>query len=86
MAVVRPLVKALTRAGIKVWVDEHELRIGDSLSEKIDEGLAMSQFGAVILSPAFLAKHWPKKELSGLRAREEDGQKVILPIWHNVNR
>jgi hypothetical protein len=56
---------------VKVWLDEHELTVGDSLSEKIDEGLSQSRFGAVILSPAFFAKHWPKKELSGLRDRAD---------------
>ena len=56
------------------------------MSAKIDYGLSRSRFGAVIISPAFLAKHWPKKELSGLRAKEEDGRKVILPIWHGVDR
>jgi hypothetical protein len=84
--VARPLAEALKRAGVRVWLDEHELKIGDSLSEKIDNGLSESQFGVVILSPAFLEKHWPRKELSGLRAREEDGQKVILPVWHNVDK
>jgi len=86
LTIVQPLVEALRKAGIRVWYDEHELRIGDSLSEKIDEGLFRSTYGAVILSPAFFAKHWPKKELSGLRAREEDGEKVILPIWHDVDK
>jgi TIR domain len=84
--VVRPLAEALKRAGVKVWLDEHELKLGDSLSEKIDEGLSESSFGAVILSPAFLAKHWPKRELAGLRAREEEGKKVILPVWHNLDK
>lgn len=84
--VVRPLAAALKRAGARVWLDEHELKIGDSLSEKIDYGLASSRFGVVVLSPSFLAKQWPKKELAGLRAIEEDGQKVILPVWHNVDK
>jgi hypothetical protein len=84
--VARPLAAALKRAGIRVWLDEHELAVGDSLTEKIDEGLAHSQFGAVILSPAFFAKHWPKRELAGLRAREEEGRKVILPVWHEIDK
>lgn len=83
---MRPLSEALTRAGVKVWLDEHELELGDILSEKIDQGLSESCFGIVILSPAFFAKHWPKRELAGLRAREEDGQKVILPIWHKLDK
>jgi hypothetical protein len=84
--VARPLAAALRRAGARVWLDEQELTIGDSLSEKIDEGLAHSQFGVVILSPAFFAKHWPRRELAGLRSREEQGEKVILPVWHNVDK
>ena len=86
VTVARPLAAALRRAGVRVWLDEHELRVGDSLSEKVDEGLSQSRFGVVILSPGFFAKHWPRRELAGLRASEEDGQKVILPIWHNVNK
>ncbi len=42
-AVVLPLADALKKAGIKVWLDQQELRIGDSLREKIDEGLAKSR-------------------------------------------
>ncbi len=69
--VAQPLADALQRAGVRVWIDVNELALGDSLSEMIDEGLAQSEFGVVIISPAFFAKHWPRKELSGLRAREE---------------
>jgi hypothetical protein len=39
----------------------------------------------VIISPSFLAKEWPQKELDGLVAREAHGHKVVLPVWHNVN-
>jgi TIR domain-containing protein len=67
--VARPLAAALRRAGARVWLDEQELTIGDSLSEKIDEGLAHSQFGVVILSPAFFAKHWPRRNTVYLRLR-----------------
>jgi hypothetical protein len=40
--VARPLAGRLTSAGLRVWLDAQELRIGDSLSSKIDEGLAQS--------------------------------------------
>lgn len=83
-AFVRPLAQALRRRGLRIWYDEFELRIGDSLSEKIDKGLATSRYGIVVLSPAFLAKNWPRYELNGLVAREIEGRKVILPVWYNV--
>lgn len=34
----------------------------------------------------FLVKKWPQYELDGLTAREIDGKKVILPIWHNIDK
>lgn len=84
--VARPLAEKLRRLGFQVWLDEAELRLGDSLRRSIDYGLSRSKFGLVILSPDFLRKEWPQKELDGLVAREDGSAKVILPIWHNVTR
>ncbi len=83
-ALVQPLASALAAFGVNVWYDEYALRVGDSLSRSIDLGLANSDYGLVVLSPAFLAKKWPEYELRGLNAREMQGGKVILPVWHNV--
>lgn len=83
-AFVKPLAEALQRKGLRIWYDEYTLRIGDSLRRKIDDGLARSKFGIVVLSQAFFAKHWPQQELNGLAAREVAGTKVILPVWHGM--
>lgn len=82
-----PLAQLLHRAGLRVWLDRQELRIGDSLHEKIDEGLANSRYGIVIVSPGFLGKRFPRKELDGLFAREDaDGHHLILPVWHQLGQ
>jgi hypothetical protein len=83
---VRPLAAELTRLGLSVWYDESTLTLGDSLRGKIDEGLSRSTFGAVVLSHSFFAKAWPQAELDGLFAKEMDGNKVILPIWHHLTK
>lgn len=80
------LYKKLTAAGKKVWLDSAELTIGDSLRIKIDEGLRRSRFGIVILSQFYFKKFWTNQELSGLVAKEVNGRKIILPIWHKVTR
>jgi hypothetical protein len=85
-AVVRPLAHALQARGLRVWYDEFELRLGDSLRRKIDNGLAKSKFGVVVLSPAFFAKNWPQYELDGFVMREMTGQQVILPLWHHISK
>ena len=51
---VRRLVKALQRAGIRVWYDENSLGWGDDLRRAIDRGLANSRYGIVVFSKAFL--------------------------------
>ncbi|MEQ1531278.1 MAG: toll/interleukin-1 receptor domain-containing protein [Methylococcales bacterium] len=84
-AVVRPLDKKLRKLGLRTWFDEAEIVFGDSLSRKIDDGLARSTAGIVILSKAFFAKKWPEYELRGLTARVMAGDGRILPVWHGVS-
>ena len=81
---VRPLARGLETHGLKVWFDEFTLTVGDSLRRSIDRGLAGSRFGVVVISPDFLQKEWPQRELDGLVARETGGVKVILPVWHKT--
>ena len=83
---VRPLAEALQAAGFDIWYDEFSLTVGDSLRKSIDIGLANSRFGIVVLSPDFFAKKWTEYELNGLVAKEMEGGKVILPIWHKVSK
>lgn len=84
--IVRPLAEALKAAGCRVWYDESELKLGDSLRRKIDHGLANSRYGIVVISRNFMKKNWPDYELNGMVAREIDGVKVILPLWHGVTK
>ena len=84
--VARPLANALNDGNLRVWYDEFELRIGDSLRRSIDRGLSRSRFGIVILSPSFFAKNWPQYELDGLVTREMTGEQIILPLWHRVTK
>jgi hypothetical protein len=83
---VRPLATELSRLGLRVWYDEFSLRAGDSLSASIDRGLAESEVGLVVISPSFMAKPWPRKELAGLVAGQVGRDQLILPIWFNVSR
>lgn len=86
-SIARPLYNALVDKGWTVWLDEAVLELGDSLRQKIDEGLSRCRYGVVIVSPDFLRKEWPRRELDGLVARETaSGTKAILPVWHNIDR
>jgi hypothetical protein len=83
--IVRPLAEMLRAHHLAVWYDEFSLAVGDSLREAIDQGLASSRFGIVVLSPSFFQKRWTQRELNGLVSREmAEGRHITLPIWHDI--
>lgn len=84
--VVRPLAKSLKEKGVSVWYDEFELKIGDSLRRKIDQGLSKSRFGIVVISRSFIKKGWTNYELDGLMTKAISGQQILLPIWHDITK
>lgn len=83
---VRPLANALIEKGVKVWYDEFEMKIGDSLRRKIDKGLTNSRFGIVVISKNFIKKGWTKYELDGIMAKAVSEERIILPIWHKITK
>ena len=83
--VARPLAALLQDRGLRIWLDEQQLVLGDSLSRKINDGLAFSRFGVLILSKRFLDKDYPQKEMQALLARQSAHERYILPILHKVD-
>jgi hypothetical protein len=84
-AVAEPLAAALQQRKLRVWLDKYEIRIGDRILSRIDDGLSRSRFGVVIISPHFFDKQWSQMELNALAALEASaGATKILPIWHNM--
>lgn len=84
--IAKPLAKLLSKHGLKVWLDENELKLGDAITLKINQALTESRYGLVILSKHFFQKDWPQRELNALSQIESKERKVILPIWHDVDR
>jgi hypothetical protein len=64
--VVEPIAEALDRVGVSCWLDQAEIRWGDSVTGKVNEGLRQSRYVLAILSPGFLLKNWPKRELNAI--------------------
>jgi len=79
---VKNLVDTLIRYGVDAWYDDYEIDLGESIRDKINEGLRRSKYGLVILSPNFFAKDWPKQELAALAIILRKGS--LIPVFHNV--
>lgn len=84
--VARNLANELKARDLKIWFDDEQLRLGDSLRESIDRGLVNSNYGVVILSPSFFKRGWKQYELNGLVQKEiKSKKKITMTIWHEVN-
>ena len=83
-SIARPLRDALWEIGIYAWLDESEVRLGDSIRNKIDQGLATCKSATVILSRPFFEKHWTQYELDGIFQRQVPGEILLFPIRHGI--
>jgi len=85
LELARPLAKGLLKKGYNVFLDELVIKLGDSITQSINNGLANAKYGILIISPVFLQKNWTKAELNALTNMFITSKKKLLPIWHNVD-
>ena len=77
----RMLYADLLKHGIRVWIDEKEISVGDSIYESIENGLKNSDYTIVVISEKALKRPWVRRELSASFSLEvESEKKRILPI------
>ncbi|HWO96378.1 MAG TPA: toll/interleukin-1 receptor domain-containing protein [Bacillus sp. (in: firmicutes)] len=79
---VRKLKKSLNEKGVrKVWVDEAEILIGDSLINKIQEGINQTKYFGIVLSKNSIQSQWVQKELEQAMLMEITHRNVkVLPL------
>ncbi len=77
----RTLAEDLKENAIQVWFDEYEIKVGHSITQRINEALKENDFLAIILTPDAVCSEWVQRELSYGMVRElETKRVVILPI------
>lgn len=78
---VRQLAERLNAHGIRTWVDEAEIRVGDSLITKIESAIKDFTYLGVILSPNSVNSPWVRKEVNMALTQEINGTQVkVLPL------
>jgi hypothetical protein len=77
----RLLAQRLRERGLNVWIDEGELKIGDSLIERIATAIAEIDFFLALVSEASRNSNWCRKELA-LAVTGELGREGVrvLPV------
>jgi HJR/Mrr/RecB family endonuclease len=79
---VRQLTNKLKLDGIETWFDEVEIKIGDQIHSKINEGLKKSDFFGVVLSRESVKSKWVENELNSASTLEKykTSNIFILPL------
>ena len=78
---VRKLANALLSEGFPVWLDSWSLSLGDSLLDKIYEGIENSSIVILVISSHAVESGWVNRELNAALSKEEQtGRKFVIPI------
>jgi hypothetical protein len=80
-AFVRRLASALQENGVRVWIDEAEMKVGDVLTDKIQEAIDQMEYLGVVLSNNSIKSEWVTREVNQALDAEIGHRKVkVLPI------
>lgn len=75
------LAEELRARGHQVWLDAWEVKVGDSIIQRMDEGLAETAYLVLCYSDAGLSAPWMNREWMSALARQLDGRAIaILPV------
>lgn len=80
-SVARRLAQELTRHGIRTWIDEYEILPGDSIKQKISEGIRQSDYLLIILSQNSLSSDWVRYEIEQTFSKNREASSIrIIPV------
>lgn len=80
---VRRLANDLSALGVDVWLDEWELKPGDSLHEAIGLAIRASAHIGIVLSPHSVASRWCRNELSQAMSQEAAANRnLAIPLLY----
>src|SRR5919107_2233715 len=79
--VVRALAQRLRDDGLRVWLDDWELKPGDNIPHKIEEGLEHSRILLLCMSAHAFGSDWAKLESQTFRFRDPlNRQRRFIPL------
>ncbi len=76
--VVRDVAERLRKDGLRVWFDEWEIRPGDSIPAKIEEGLELSRVLVLCMSANAFGSDWAQLESGTFRFRDKNAGIINL--------
>lgn len=75
------LAEEIQQAGYRVWLDEWEILVGDSVVERINAGLENAKYVVVCYSEAGVLSTWMNREWMSALSRQLEGHNLkLLPV------
>jgi hypothetical protein len=78
------IAEGLQANGIETWWAEWEIGAGDSIRQKVDEGLSDCTHFIVLLTPDALASPWVQTEIDAGFVRKVNAASKLIPLRHGV--
>ena len=78
------IAKSLQASGIEVWWDKWCIGPGESLRQKIDEGLSNCTHFLVLLTPNSIGKPWVNQEIDAALIRMLEEKCKLLPVRYQL--
>ncbi|MBW4504475.1 MAG: toll/interleukin-1 receptor domain-containing protein [Scytonema hyalinum WJT4-NPBG1] len=80
--VVLKVINAFKKANISYWVDHEQIKFGDGIVAKIEEGLQKSKYVVVCLSEKLITSGWCRAEYGAILYREFSGDtsRRVIPL------
>lgn len=82
---IEDLYHSLELLGVNIFYDKESLEWGDNWKNRILNGTKNAEFAIIVISSNFFDREWTERELNEfLNRQNRNGQKLILPILHNI--
>ena len=80
-AIIEPLYYELKDEGFRPWFDIKEIRWGDSIVQRMQDGISNTKIIIFFISKSYLKKPWTLKELRSIVAMQQiSDSQIIFPI------
>ncbi|XP_030440117.2 disease resistance protein L6-like [Syzygium oleosum] len=85
LTITDSLYETMIRAGIHVFKDDEELRVGEEIGGELERAISNSKIYIPIFSKDYASSKWCLRELALMVEHRKRDKKVILPIFYEVD-
>ncbi|KAI3431969.1 SET domain-containing protein [Psidium guajava] len=78
------LYTSLVDAGIHVFRDDNELRVGEEIGPELLHSITQSKISIPIISEDYCSSKWCLRELAQMLKCRKSGEQIVLPIFYKM--